>query len=286
MGVWDKIVFLNFDDTLVPQRQLLVFPHEWIELKDIRGTRMYAEPTSLRRIVERISQKVQQKIVLLGCGDFHYVTHLLLMLIKRPFTLLLFDNHSELISPLDSSLISCGSWIAASLNKLVFLKRVVIIGADAKTFCQVAPSFLPRVLYVPYCQIDDNIYRQVPSYLRWFLKRFPPITELGIEAAVRKLISYIPTATVYISIDKDVLRPQDAVTNWDQGMMNLEELLVALREVSGRKRVWGVDICGEMPLNPVELMRVDGREIVEKNMRANFEIISLLMNLGALENAS
>jgi arginase family enzyme len=286
MGVCDKIVILNFDDTLVPQRQLLVFPHEWIELKDIRGKKMCAEPTALRRIAEKINQKTEQKIILLGSGDFHYVTYLLMMRIKQPFTLLLFDNHSELMSSFSSSLISCGSWVAASLKNLHFLKQVVVLGANARTFCHADPSFLPKVVYAPYGRLGRDLDEQLPSYLQQFLKRFPPITELGIETAVRRILASVPTPAVYVSIDKDVLAPQDAVTNWDQGMMTLEELLVALKEISERKRLLGVDICGEMPLDSLELMKAKGWKIVEKNMRANYEIISLFLEAKTLKNAS
>lgn len=50
---------------------------------------------------------------------------------------------------------------------------------------------------------------------------------------------------VYISIDKDVLRTDDAVTNWSNGDMTLMELQAVLRIVYAHERVMGVDITGE-----------------------------------------
>lgn len=50
---------------------------------------------------------------------------------------------------------------------------------------------------------------------------------------------------VYISIDKDVLRTDDAVTNWSNGDMTLMELQAVLRIVYAHENVMGVDITGE-----------------------------------------
>ncbi len=48
-----------------------------------------------------------------------------------------------------------------------------------------------------------------------------------------------------MTIDKDVLRPADAATNWDQGEMPLDALLTALRHLAAARRIVGADICGE-----------------------------------------
>ncbi|MCR4890841.1 MAG: hypothetical protein K5989_01450 [Lachnospiraceae bacterium] len=50
---------------------------------------------------------------------------------------------------------------------------------------------------------------------------------------------------LYISIDKDVLSPEIAPTNWDQGNMTLSGLISCLREEMAGRRIAGVDICGE-----------------------------------------
>lgn len=49
-----------------------------------------------------------------------------------------------------------------------------------------------------------------------------------------------------MSIDKDVLEPRDAITNWDQGHMNLSTLLQYVRSIKNKKSVHGIDICGEI----------------------------------------
>lgn len=59
------------------------------------------------------------------------------------------------------------------------------------------------------------------------------------------MISSLPTEAIWITVDKDVLASEDAATNWDQGGMRLTHLLQALRALAARKRIIGIDVCGE-----------------------------------------
>lgn len=54
---------------------------------------------------------------------------------------------------------------------------------------------------------------------------------------------------VYVSIDKDVLGPEFARTDWDQGDMRLAELLESLRTVAAGAEVLGVDVCGGLTVS-------------------------------------
>ena len=49
---------------------------------------------------------------------------------------------------------------------------------------------------------------------------------------------------VFLSIDLDVLRPEDFRTNWDQGSMTLEELLDIIGSLAACRRIAAIDICG------------------------------------------
>lgn len=51
-------------------------------------------------------------------------------------------------------------------------------------------------------------------------------------------------AAVYLSIDKDVLSPEYASTNWDQGGMTLDEMLSAINCLTAGRDLLGADICG------------------------------------------
>ena len=52
------------------------------------------------------------------------------------------------------------------------------------------------------------------------------------------------TLPLYISIDKDILSPSDAITDWDQGEMSLPELLSTL-DLIITPPIIGIDICGD-----------------------------------------
>jgi len=71
-----------------------------------------------------------------------------------------------------------------------------------------------------------------------------------MEEIIRRIISRLPTDKVYLSIDKDCLKPDYALTNWESGYLDLGELLIALRMIREKLQIIGLDICGEFsPLN-------------------------------------
>ena len=52
--------------------------------------------------------------------------------------------------------------------------------------------------------------------------------------------------TVYISVDKDVLDEKEYKTNWNQGIMSVDELFAIIEDTFEMRKVIGMDICGEM----------------------------------------
>lgn len=50
---------------------------------------------------------------------------------------------------------------------------------------------------------------------------------------------------VYISIDKDVLDQNSAITDWDQGRITLYDFKKLLNIIYKHEKVIGIDICGE-----------------------------------------
>jgi hypothetical protein len=52
------------------------------------------------------------------------------------------------------------------------------------------------------------------------------------------------SANVYVTIDLDCLRPEEAVTNWESGRFTLVDLVWALETLRQNGEVIGGDICG------------------------------------------
>ncbi|KHF29481.1 hypothetical protein LR68_01842 [Anoxybacillus sp. BCO1] len=48
-----SVTFLNFDNTYTWQRNLLRFPHEWIDMYDIEGTNLYCDDDAIKEIEKK-----------------------------------------------------------------------------------------------------------------------------------------------------------------------------------------------------------------------------------------
>jgi len=94
---------------------------------------------------------------------------------------------------------------------------------------------------------------------------------------VRAIRSSVPDRPLYISVDKDVLDPENAATDWDQGSMTLRQLLDVIRELKRVRPIEGADICVEMPLSPVDLLSGERVRHLKKNERANKAIVDALL---------
>lgn len=86
-------------------------------------------------------------------------------------------------------------------------------------------SWVKNVRNLPFCKEIHHI------------KNAGDIPELSQDAAV------------YLSIDKDVLSPEYARTDWDQGDMTLDELMASVADVASGKTILGIDVCGGLSLS-------------------------------------
>ena len=123
--------------------------YEWIDVTDLRHTNGYCDLKALAVIRERLKRRRARPIAFFGTGNYHYVTHVFLSDIDMPFTLILFDHHTDLSEPPSPSITSCGAWVATSLQRLPLLRHVVIIRGKAR-FCSNDPSrFRSKVSVFP-----------------------------------------------------------------------------------------------------------------------------------------
>jgi len=254
-AVSSGISLLNFDETLKKQRLLRGYPVEWIDFSDLRSCQGYCSAESLRIIQDRLSARKYRHVTLIGNGNYHYVTYVLLSEIRQPFSLILFDHHTDLVQSGDLPFLSCGSWVSIALRTLPLLSRVVIIGAEAINGRRPASGIPGNVTVIS----EQEIRR------------------LSTVQVVRAIRSVLPDQPVYISVDKDVLDRDHAVTNWDQGSMTLQQLLDVIRELLRIRQLAGLDICGELPLSPVDHLSDDRARVLKKNEIANKAIVDLLL---------
>ena len=184
--------------------------------------------------------------VLLGSGDFHHLSYLLLTRLAAagPFELVVFDNHPDNMRyPFG---IHCGSWVRWA-SRLPFITHVHVVGITSSDVSgahwwenNLRPLLSKRVTY--WCMDVDVRWARRLGLAHAFEMCADP-DEL-LERFARHVKS--STLPVYLSIDKDVLSPQVARTNWDQGRLLDRHLLEAIGLFRGR--IVGSDINGEVSI--------------------------------------
>ena len=149
-----------------------------------------------------------------------------------PFSLLLFDNHTDMQESAFFGLLSCGSWVREVLLSTPLLKSVCIIGPKEADFQRDMPP--KQVVWVSAEDLQEGRMQKFKEFLSG------------------------ESCPLYLSVDKDILCCRDAATNWDQGEMKLDHLLELIKEAAAARKCIGADICGE---NPPESGFCENREL-------------------------
>lgn len=199
----------------------------WTELSDLSGCNCYCDAEASDRIRKEIQAFTGNGIHFIDSGNYHYMTRLWLEKLQVPFRLLVFDNHTDMQPPAFGGLLSCGGWIAVSLEELPLLQEVILVGPDEEAYTQVEPDLQQKVLFLSR-------------------EKLSTMTTEEKEGFFNNLSEDLP---LYVSVDKDVLCKGDASTTWSQGDMLLSELMSFLELVLERQNILGMDVCGECDMD-------------------------------------
>ena len=246
-------VFLNLDGALAEQPALLgQAGGQAIDARDLGpALRLWSRPRALAALADRLREQPigpGPELVFAGSGDFHHVTPLLIeRAIERarpgPVTVVHFDNHPDWVR-FENGL-HCGSWVGRAA-RLPGVTKVITVGVCSGDIDRPETKRADldlvaegRVELYPWRAPDGG------PVLRIGDQGWPSMAAMGEGGFLELLVSRITTQAVYITIDKDVLRADDAVTNWDQGQLSLDGLERLIRAVAGRARVIGADVVGD-----------------------------------------
>ena len=202
----------NFTGVYEKQDFYKDYSYELFNDRALNGVRGYMDEEARKYLLEEI--KVRSKLTsihLLDSGNYHHLSRVYLDLIKEPFNLVVYDNHTDMQFSAFGNILSCGSWIADAYETLHNLNKIIVVGANSKYIEECAFNKDKRVVFA------DSI------------------SDVYLE-------SQLP---IYISIDKDVLSANEFISDWDQGGMSLATLKEELKFLIGRFRIIGTDICGE-----------------------------------------
>lgn len=225
-----ETVIMNFSGIYKNQNFYKNYAEEeifWTELSDLSGCNCYCDAEASDRIRKEIQAFTGKGLHFIDSGNYHYMTRLWLEKLQIPFRLLVFDNHTDMQPPAFGGLLSCGGWIAASLEELPLLQEVILVGPDEDSYTQVEPDLQQKVLFLSR-------------------EKLSTMTAEEKEGFFNNLSEDLP---LYVSVDKDVLCKGDASTTWSQGDMHLSELMSFLELVLERQNILGMDVCGECDMD-------------------------------------
>jgi arginase family enzyme len=193
------------------------------------------------RLVENFYREYQDRVapfVIYGSGDFHYLTALWVRRVQQPVVLVSFDNHPDWdIRPPKWA---CGGWVNRAME-LPQLQKVSVWG------CGNFECWFPH-------QIFGNRRAERAGKLEvhpWADER--PAKDRQRRGAIlrdnwavqfEEFVRNLGGANVYVTIDIDCLRPEEAVTNWENGRFTVTDLVWALDKLREHCRVVAGDICG------------------------------------------
>lgn len=225
-----ETVIMNFSGIYKNQNFYKNYAEEeifWTELSDLSGCNCYCDAEASDRIRKEIQAFTGNGLHFIDSGNYHYMTRLWLEKLQIPFRLLVFDNHTDMQPPAFGGLLSCGGWIAASLEELPLLQEVILVGPDEEAYTQVEPDLQQKVLFLSREKLSTMTAEEKEGFFNNLSKDLP----------------------LYVSVDKDVLCKGDASTTWSQGDMHLSELMSFLELVLERQNILGMDVCGECDMD-------------------------------------
>lgn len=242
---------LDFDGSIHAQTELLSTFKSQIKINDLRRfyywARLWTSPKKFTSICAAAVKHIQQPcFTLIGSGDFHHFSYgLIANLVSnqaKPITVVLFDNHPDWIKPPHQ--FHCGTWVY-SLARLPQVQRIIIVGLESGDIDGVGfkngdvENYLSKkVILLPYQPVQITLPENQHSNLCSQLAK-------DLTQGIDEIIGYIETEQVYISIDKDCLRVEDAFTNWEQGTLPLSTVTGAIKVIRSRFNILGADTVGD-----------------------------------------
>ena len=246
---------------------------------------------SLERMHELESAIIDEirrhRIFLLGNGDFHHLSYLLIKnMPHKNMHIVVFDNHPDnMFFPAG---IHCGSWVyhASRLPHVAEISIFGIASGDVKGF----NIFQNRLSAIRSGKVKYYCISPVSRSMK--LAGSPHIKELRTDS--HSLLQEVEArllplnAPIYLSIDKDVLASDYIRTTWDQGEMPEDELMRCIEMLS--PKVVAADITGDLSsytyksLLKKMLRRIDGATgptsftavDLKKHQALNLRLLSLL----------
>jgi len=200
--------------------------------------RFSAPPRLIAEFYREHETNLAVPFLLYGSGDFHYLTALRLRSVAGSAVLVSFDNHPDWdVRPPKWG---CGGWINRALE-LPHIKDVAVWG------CGNFECWWPHQIFGNRRAERAGILEVHP----WADDR--PVKDRQRKGAIlaenwrdrfEQFSKRLVDENIYVTIDLDCLRIEEAVTNWESGRFSVVDLQWALGTLRESCRIIGGDICG------------------------------------------
>ena len=204
---------------------------------------------SRAREIEAFWTQIQLRLrpfVLYGSGDFHHLAALFIRRFDRPVTVASFDNHPDWdIRP---PYWACGAWVNRALESGK-ASRVSVWGCGNRELAFPA-RFLGngRALRSGQLEVHGWTERHDSSTCR----RFDCMTRENWRRHFERFAGQLDGADVYVTVDLDCIKEEEAVTNWENGLFTAADVAWAIGHLRQGGRIVGGVVCGAWS-NPVYL---------------------------------
>ena len=233
-------IHLNFDDAW----DSAGLPMSTLDFRDWGPKlRYFAGAATLAEFDYQLPRSLP-RFVLYGSGDFHHLTALWL---RRALStmdggaeihLVSFDNHPDWdVRP---PRWSCGSWINRAMD-LPAVRQANVWG------CGNFELKAPDRWFANRAALRDGhliVHPWAERYGATVQSRFECMSRDNWRYRFERFASGLARANVYVTVDLDCLRTEEAATNWESGLFTAADVAWAMSELKARSIIVGGDVCG------------------------------------------
>ena len=230
------------------------------------------------------------KLTFIGSGDFHHVSLALLRRQPRLCNLLVLDNHPDWMRRVP--FLHCGTWLYHAAH-LPQVHRIFHVGGEVD-------FDNPYRWLAPWKQLRSGKINVLPALRSFQGKNWrdvphvplrsasgAPASRNEIEALLAPWRGELESLPLYISLDRDVMRVEQAVVNWDSGHLEATEVLALLKAfLAASTGLAAMDVVGDWSAVRVAgwlrrllhwtehpTLDVDPQEALEVNEQLNLTLI-------------
>ena len=226
---------LNLDDAWsdLPRDLPVLDARDW-------GPRLrFSAPSRLMEGFFREYESQLAPFLVYGSGDFHHLSALWIRRLTEPFVLVSFDNHPDWdVRP---PRWGCGGWINRALE-LSLVEKVSVWG------CGNFECWWPRNLFGNRHAVRSGELEVHPWADERAAKdqdRPGAILRSNWRAKFTQFHDAMAGTNIYVTIDLDCFRAEDAVTDWESGRFTVDDVVWALMQLrASNARIVAGDICG------------------------------------------